>query len=61
MDLYVVLKRLGAILYPTTAVLGPLNRQQRLETEEDSNTQRKTWQVYCFGKRDVLRFDLKES
>ena len=21
----------------------------------------KTWQVYCLGKRSVLRFDLKES
>ena len=31
--------------------------KQRLEMNEDSSTQRKTWQVYSFGKRNVLRFD----
>ena len=33
----------------------------RLETDEDSSTERKTWQTYSFGKRNVLRFDLNES
>ena len=23
--------------------------------------EQKTWQVYCFGRRNVLKFDLKES
>ena len=38
--------------------------KQRLEVDEendeDSNTELKTWQVYSFGKRNVLIFDLKE-
>ena len=29
--------------------------------DEDSSTERKTWQVYTFGKRNALKFDLKES
>ena len=36
------------------------HRQQGLEAEEDSSMERKTWQVYSFGKRKVLRFDLNE-
>ena len=28
---------------------------------EDSSAERKTRPVYCFRKRNVLRFDLKES
>ena len=35
--------------------------KQGLGAEKDSTSERKTWQVYCFGKRHVLRFDLKES
>ena len=31
------------------------------ETDEDHSVQWKTWQVYSFGKRYVLKFDLKES
>ena len=31
------------------------------ETAEDCSMKWKTWQVYSFGKRTVLRFDLKES
>ena len=38
-----------------------MGRKQRLETDENSSMKRKTWQVYSFGKRYVLRFDLKES
>ena len=35
--------------------------KQRLETDEDSSTEQKTWQVYRFwGRRNVLRCDLKE-
>lgn len=36
-------------------------KNKRLEVEEDSGMEQKTWQVYCFGKRHVLRFDLNES
>ena len=32
-----------------------------METDEYSSTERKTWQVYSFGKRNAVRFDLKES
>ena len=35
--------------------------KQRQEKEGDSSTERKTWQVYSFGKRNILRFDLNES
>ena len=38
-----------------------MNSKQRLEAEEDSSMEQKTWQVYCFWKRNVLSFDLKES
>ena len=31
------------------------------ETDEDRSMKWKTWQGYSFGKRAVLRFDLKES
>ena len=30
------------------------NRLQRLEAEEDASVEWKTWQVNCFGKRNVL-------
>ena len=29
--------------------------------EEDSSAEQKSWQVCCFRKRHVSRFDLKES
>ena len=29
--------------------------------DEDSSTEQKTWPVYSFGKRSVLRFDLNVS
>ena len=29
--------------------------------DEDSSTEQKTWQVYSFGKRNVLRLHLNES
>ena len=29
--------------------------------EEDTNVECKTWQVYCFEKRNALRFDLKRE
>ena len=32
----------------------------RLKVDEDNSTEWKTRQVYCFGKRNVLRFDSKE-
>ena len=35
--------------------------KQRLETDEDSSTEQKAWQVYSFGKINVLRFDLDVS
>ena len=35
--------------------------KQGLGAEKDNTSERKTWQVYCFGKRHVLRFDLKET
>ena len=35
--------------------------KQQLEMDEDSSMEQKTWLVYSFGKRNVLRFDLKES
>ena len=38
-----------------------LKGQQRHEAEENITVEWKTWQVYCLGKRSVLRFDLKES
>ena len=34
---------------------------QKLDTDEDSTTERKGWQVCSFGKRNVLGFDRKES
>ena len=37
------------------------DKKQRLEAEEDSSAERKTLQVYVFGKRTVLRFYLKAS
>ena len=33
----------------------------RLEMDEDSSTERKTWQVYSFGKINVLRLHLNQS
>ena len=30
----------------------------RLETDEDSSMEQKTWQVYSFGKRNVCRLHL---
>ena len=35
--------------------------KQQLEMDEDSSMEQKTWLVYSLGKRNVLRFDLKES
>ena len=35
-------------------------QKQRLEVEEDGSMEQKTWQVSCFGIRDVLRFDMEE-
>ena len=31
--------------------------KQRPEMNRDNSTEWKTWQVYSFGKRNVLRFD----
>ena len=38
------------------------HNKQRLEAEGDSSSDRKTWQVYCFGEeqKNVFRLDLKE-
>ena len=38
-----------------------MGSKQSLEMDEDSSTEQKTWQVYSFGKRNVLRFVLNES
>ena len=35
--------------------------KQRLETNEDSSPERKTWQVYSLGKRNCVRLHLNES
>ena len=35
--------------------------KQRLEMDEDSRTEQKTWQVYSFWKRNVFRLHLNES
>ena len=35
--------------------------EQRLETDEDSSTERKIWLYIVLGKINVLRFDLNES
>ena len=35
--------------------------RQRLETDEDSSTERKIWLYIVLGKINVLRFDLNES
>ena len=37
------------------------DNKQGLQAEDDSSSERKTWQIYCFGNRNLLRFDLKES
>ena len=34
--------------------------KQQLEMDEDNSLEQKTWLVYSFGKRNVLRFNLKE-
>ena len=34
---------------------------QRLEMDEDSSMEQKTWQVYSFGKSYVFRLYLKQS
>ena len=40
-----------------------MDNKERLEADEHSSTEQKTWQVSCIGKRNVLRSDLnlKES
>ena len=35
--------------------------KQRLEMDEDSSTEQKTWHVYSFGKRNVFRLHLNKS
>ena len=41
--------------------LKTVSKRRLVETNEDSSTEWKTWQVYSFQKRNVLRFDLKGS
>ena len=41
--------------------LKTVSKQRLVETNEDNSTEQKTWRVYSFEKRNVLRFDLKGS
>ena len=44
-----------------TLFIHNLNKQQRLEAAEDGKAERKRWQLYYFGQRNVLRLGPKES
>ena len=38
-----------------------MGSKQRLEVDEESSMEQKTWQVYSFGQKNVFRLHLNES
>ena len=48
-------------LYKAQPTQFKMGSNQRPETDEDSSTEQKTWQVYSFGKNNNFRLYLNES